>query len=88
MQTLFKIGSYSFNLSQDSTEPIYIEIQGEKKGETAKVWLTSRHYALLAELGEGLSQALVDEFMAMIEFRARWIVDKWLIQYRSVGYYC
>ena len=92
MPQIFRMGEYWIYFWKNENrpvEPIHVHIAKEKPSENAtKVWITSAGKSLLCNNNSKIPSHTLRNIMRMIEARSADIIQKWLIYFGEIRYYC
>lgn len=92
MPQVFKIGSYWVYFwanENDPLEPIHVHVsQGAPSSSATKIWITRAGRCYLCNNNSKIPERTLKNIMAIIEARSHEVIEKWLLFFGDIRYYC
>ncbi len=92
MPQIFKVGSYwvyFWSNESRSLEPIHVHISPYSPTENAtKVWITKAGKCYLCHNRSHIPTKVLRNLMRVIEARSSEVIQKWLLYFGAITYYC
>ena len=92
MPQIFKIGSfwvYFWSNEGNPLEPIHVHVAEDAPTANAtKVWITRAGKCLLAHNDSRINVRVLQNILRIIEARSEEVVNKWVVFFGEISYFC